>query len=187
MIKYKALSFVGFTVGAALVLLTYPPTLFDDGLADLIVEIDPSWKPTPSSTVTSSASAEPTASVTAKPAVSATPSTSLSVTASATPSVTKTVAPATTAKTLIGNPYAASKYGTVQVQIVVSGGVITSAKALLFPDADSRSSEISATAIPILIQQTLQVQNSSDIQGATGASYTSAAWIDSLQSALAKM
>ena len=110
----------------------------------------------------------------------------VSASASATQSATKTVAPTTT-KTLIGNPYAASKYGTVQVQIVVSGGVITSAKALLLPDADSRSSAISATAIPILIQQTLQAQNSSDIQGATGASYTSAAWIDSLQSALAKM
>jgi hypothetical protein len=37
------------------------------------------------------------------------------------------------------------------------------------------------------IEQTLEAKNSSDIQGATGASYTSAAWIDSLQSALAKM
>jgi uncharacterized protein with FMN-binding domain len=187
MIKYKALSFVGFTVGAALVLFTYPPTLFDDGLTDVIVEIEPTSEPTPSPSATSSATVEPTASITAKPTASATPSTSPSATPSATPTVTKTVAPATTTKTLIGNPYVASKYGTVQVQIVVSGGVITSAKALLFPDADSRSSAISATAIPILIQQTLKAQNSSDIQGATGASYTSAAWIDSLQSALAKM
>jgi uncharacterized protein with FMN-binding domain len=183
MIKYKALSFVGFTLGAILVLLTYPPTLFDDGLADVIVEIEPTLEPTPSPSSTSSATAEPIVTTTVKPTASATPS----ATVRATPSVTKTVAPTVTTKILIGNPYAASKYGTVQVQIVVSGGVITSAKALIFPDADSRSSAISATAIPILIQQTLQVQNSSDIQGATGASYTSAAWIDSLQSALAKM
>jgi uncharacterized protein with FMN-binding domain len=187
MIKYKVLSLLGFTVGTSLVLLSHPPTLFDDGLADVIVEIEPTLQPTSpvtieptrSPTAISSVTPEPTVAITLKPTVSAAPSTS--------PSATKTVAPTTTTKTLIGNPYAASKYGTVQVQIVVSAGVITSARALIFPDGDSRSSAISASAIPILIQQTLQALNTSDIQGATGASYTSAAWIDSLQSALAKM
>jgi uncharacterized protein with FMN-binding domain len=33
----------------------------------------------------------------------------------------------------------------------------------------------------------LAAKNSSDIQGVSGASYTSEAWIDSLQSALAKL
>ena len=183
MIKYKMLSLVGFATGTAIVLLTYPPTLFDDGMTDVIAEPEPSVQatpsvtaqPTPSVAVTSSAIPEPTVKATVKPTVSATAS------------ATKSVAPTSTTKTLIGNPYSASKYGTVQVQIVVTNGVVTSAKALLFPDADSRSSAISAAAIPVLIQQSLEAKNSSDIQGASGASYTSAAWIDSLQSALAKI
>ena len=169
------LSLVGFATGTAIVLLTYPPTLFDDGMTDVIAEPEPSVQATPSVTVTSSAIPEPTVKATVKPTVSATAS------------ATKSVAPTSTTKTLIGNPYSASKYGTVQVQIVVTNGVVTSAKALLFPDADSRSSAISAAAIPVLIQQSLEAKNSSDIQGASGASYTSAAWINSLQSALAKL
>ena len=130
--------------------------------------------PTSSATTTTKPTATPTATkTTLKP--------------SPTASVTKSTAPVTSTKTLTGDTYAASKYGSVQVQIVVTDGVVTSAKALIFPNADSRSSAISASAIPVLIQQTLSAKNSSDIQGATGASYTSAAWIDSLQSALAKL
>ena len=201
------LSFIGFAAGTAIVLLTYPPTLFDDGLSDVTFEVEPSVKPTPSvsdeptPSVSASSTAAPEATVkaTVTPSVSPTPSVSASSTAApeatvkatVTPSVSPTAvnstAPISTTKTLKVNPYSASKYGSVQVQIVVTDGVITSAKALMFPDADSRSSSISATSIPVLIKQTLEAKNSSDIQGATGASYTSAAWIDSLQSALAKM
>ena len=82
---------------------------------------------------------------------------------------------------------AAGKYGDVQVQIVITNGIITSTRALIYPDADSRSSSISALAIPILIEQTLVAQDNSNIQGTSRASYTSAAWIASLQSALNKV
>lgn len=181
MFKYKMLSFIGFAAGTAIVLLTYPPTLFDDGLSDVTFEVEPSVKPTPS------VSDEPTPSVSASSTAAPEATVKATVTPSVSPTAVNSTAPISTTKTLTGNPYSASKYGSVQVQIVVTDGVITSAKALMFPDADSRSSSISATSIPILIKQTLEAKNSSDIQGATGASYTSAAWIDSLQSALAKL
>jgi uncharacterized protein with FMN-binding domain len=102
--------------------------------------------------------------------------------------VSPSSSPAVVTKRIIdGDVVSAGKYGSVQVQISVIDGVVVSAKALIFPDADSRSLSISNMAIPILVDQTIEAINSSDIQGATGASYTSSAWIESLQSALATL
>ena len=78
-----------------------------------------------------------------------------------------------------------TQFGPVQVQITVSNGKITAAKALQFPNRDFRSQSISSQAIPYLIQETLAAQ-SANIQGVGGASYTSQGWADSLTSALAK-
>ena len=78
-----------------------------------------------------------------------------------------------------------TQYGPVQVQIKISNGKITAAKALQIPDADFRSKSISEQAVPLLVQETLAA-NSSNIQGVGGASYTSQGWYDSLVSALAK-
>jgi uncharacterized protein with FMN-binding domain len=78
-----------------------------------------------------------------------------------------------------------TRFGNVQVQITVSNGKITAAKALQFPNQDFRSQSISSQAIPYLVQETLAAQ-SSNIQGVGGASYTSQGWYDSLVSALAK-
>jgi uncharacterized protein with FMN-binding domain len=74
-------------------------------------------------------------------------------------------------------------YGTVQVQITVSNGKITDAKALQAPNG--RSQRWTDMAVPTLRQQTLSAQ-SANIQGASGASYTSYGWYKSLQGALAK-
>ena len=180
MIKYKVLSLLGFVTGTALILVTSPPTLFDDNaVQDGVVEtkpvIDETAVPSPSPSVTPSSTVKVTTSPTPKPL------------ASSSSSATKSTTPTISTKTFTGNTYAAGKYGNVQVQIVMTNGIVTSAKALIFPNSDSRSSSISAMAIPILTSQTLAAKNSSSIQGATGASYTSAAWIDSLQSALAKI
>jgi uncharacterized protein with FMN-binding domain len=191
MFKYRFLSLIGFATGTALVLVASPPTLFDNHASlDELVNTDPVTEasPSPMPTMSVSETPSPTSSATTTTKPTATPTaTKTTLKPSPTASVTKSTAPVTSTKTLTGDTYAASKYGSVQVQIVVTDGVVTSAKALIFPNADSRSSAISASAIPVLIQQTLSAKNSSDIQGATGASYTSAAWIDSLQSALAKL
>lgn len=74
-------------------------------------------------------------------------------------------------------------YGLVQVQITVLDGKITDAQALQAPLG--RSYRYSEYAIPILRDQTLAAQGS-NIDGATGASYTSYGWYTSLQSALSK-
>lgn len=74
-------------------------------------------------------------------------------------------------------------YGNVQVQITVVNGKITDAQALQAPTG--RSDRYTQYALPILRSQTLAAQGS-NIQGASGASYTSYGWYTSLQAALAK-
>ena len=74
-------------------------------------------------------------------------------------------------------------YGPVQVQIDVKNSKIVAARALQLPTSTPRDQEINAQAIPILIQETIAA-SSSDIQGVSGASYTSQGWYDSLVSAI---
>jgi uncharacterized protein with FMN-binding domain len=78
-----------------------------------------------------------------------------------------------------------TRWGPVQVRIVVKDGKIVAASALQSPDGDSRSRSISQQAIPYLVQETLAAQ-SDQISGVGGASYTSNGWFTSLQSALKK-
>jgi uncharacterized protein with FMN-binding domain len=80
---------------------------------------------------------------------------------------------------------ASTRWGPVQVRIVVKDGKIVAASALQAPDGDSRSRSISDQAIPYLVQETLAAQ-SDQISGVSGASYTSNGWFTSLQSALKK-
>jgi uncharacterized protein with FMN-binding domain len=80
---------------------------------------------------------------------------------------------------------ASTRWGPVQVRIVVKDGKIVAASALQSPDGDSRSKSISDQAIPYLVQETLAAQ-SDQISGVSGASYTSNGWFTSLQSALKK-
>ena len=74
-------------------------------------------------------------------------------------------------------------YGNVQVQITVKDGKIVDATALQAPSG--RNDRWTNMALPILKKQTLAAQ-SANIQGASGASYTSYGWYTSLQGALAK-
>ena len=78
-----------------------------------------------------------------------------------------------------------TRWGPVQVQIVVKEGKIVDASALQSPNGDRRSSDISRQSIPFLVQETLAAQ-SDQISGVGGASYTSVGWFNSLQSALKK-
>ncbi len=78
-----------------------------------------------------------------------------------------------------------TRWGPVQVRIVVKDGKIVAASALQSPDGDSRSRSISQQAIPYLVQETLAAQ-SDQISSVGGASYTSTGWFTSLQSALKK-
>ena len=99
------------------------------------------------------------------------------------PAQTKPAASGVTG-TFDGNT-ASTRWGPVQVRIVVKDGKIVAASALQSPDGDSRSRSISDQAIPYLVQETLAAQ-SAQISGVSGASYTSNGWFTSLQSALKK-
>jgi uncharacterized protein with FMN-binding domain len=105
--------------------------------------------------------------------------------ATATPlAIAQTAAPVTkkVSGTFTGNVVNVN-YGNVQVQITLVNGKITDAQALQAPSG--RSDRYTQYALPILRTQTLAAQGS-NIQGASGASYTSYGWYTSLQVALAK-
>lgn len=75
-------------------------------------------------------------------------------------------------------------YGILSVKVTVSRGKITKIGLASLNDGDNpRSQSIDQQSIPMLEQQALQAQ-SANIQGVSGASYTSAGFAQSLQSAL---
>ena len=100
------------------------------------------------------------------------------------PAETTPAASAGVTGTFDGNT-ASTRWGPVQVRIVVKDGKIVAASALQSPNGDRRSADISRQAIPYLVQETLAAQ-SDQISGVGGASYTSNGWYTSLQSALKK-
>ncbi len=78
-----------------------------------------------------------------------------------------------------------TQYGVVQVQVVVSGTKISNVSFLQLTAYDGRSQQINSEAAPILLQETLSAQ-SANIDTVSGASYTTAGYVQSLQSALDK-
>ena len=76
-------------------------------------------------------------------------------------------------------------YGNVQVAVTVSGGKITNVKFLQYPNSHSTSVYINQQAMPYLQQETVQSQNA-NVQIISGATFTSQAFIQSLQTALNK-
>lgn len=104
----------------------------------------------------------------------------------ATPDASGTTAPTTTSATTDGTftgSVAGTRFGDVQVQVTISGGRLTDVTALQLTDADGRSVQISNRAAPILRQEVLDAQ-SARVQMVGGATYTSDAYLTSLQSAL---
>ncbi|MGD0638667.1 MAG: FMN-binding protein [Nitrososphaerales archaeon] len=78
-------------------------------------------------------------------------------------------------------------YGVLSVSITASGNRISKVSIASLNDGGNfRSQSIDQQSIPILEQQALQAQNA-NIQGVSGASYTSAGFEQSLQSALGKL
>ena len=131
-------------------------------------------------TPASSSSATAVATKAAKPAV-----TKKAGAAASSAATTAPTAAATTAAingTFTG-PSVNVNYGNVQVKITVVNGRITDAVAVKAPTG--RNDRWTNMAVPILKAQTLAAQ-SANIQGASGASYTSYGWHTSLQGALAQ-
>jgi len=76
-----------------------------------------------------------------------------------------------------------TRWGPVQVKITVEGGKITDVQAIQYPANDNRSLQISRSSIPRLVQSTLTAQSAS-VSSVSGATYTSASYKKSLQSAI---
>ena len=76
-------------------------------------------------------------------------------------------------------------YGPTQVQITVNAGTIVKVTVLQHTDDGVNSQMIDGRALPRLNRETLTAQNAA-INAVSGASYTSAGYIKSLQSALDK-
>ena len=85
--------------------------------------------------------------------------------------------------TVTGDPFDVG-YGTVQVRIVLVGHHLSDVTAIALPSG-GHSSEVSNYAAPRLRQEALAAQ-SARIDTVSGASYTSAGYAKSLQSALDK-
>lgn len=133
---------------------------------------------TPAKRATSvSAPAVPTTEPTALPPTTTVPA--------PTTTTTTTTAP-TTSRSAIGDSVNYI-YGVLSVKVTATGSTISKVTIASINDGGNyRSETIDGMAIPQLEQQALSVQNA-NIQGVSGASYTSAGFRQSLQSALAKL
>jgi uncharacterized protein with FMN-binding domain len=77
------------------------------------------------------------------------------------------------------------RYGSVTVTVTISGGKITDVSAQALDPGDRRSQSIDSQAVPIMKSEVLAA-NSANVQTLSGATYTTTAYVTSLQSALAK-
>jgi uncharacterized protein with FMN-binding domain len=78
-----------------------------------------------------------------------------------------------------------TRHGPVQVSITVKSKKIVNVKATIAPNEDGRSPFLQSRAVPVLKQEVLKAQ-SSKIDEVPGATETSDAYIQSLQSAIKK-
>jgi uncharacterized protein with FMN-binding domain len=129
---------------------------------------------------------QPKSSATALPGSGGTPTPSgrASTTTTSPSSASTTVPPTTRSATGVAVNY---NYGILSVSVTDSGKKITRVRIATLDDGGNfRSQSIDQQSIPLLEEQALQAQ-SANIQGVSGASYTSAGFQKSLQSALGKL
>jgi uncharacterized protein with FMN-binding domain len=138
-----------------------------------------------SSSSSSSAATTTTKATATKSAKTTKSSAAAGVTTAPATQAPATSAAATTSKTSINGTFTGPSinvnYGNVQVKITVVDGRIIDAVAVVAPKG--KNDRWTNMAVPILKAQTLAAQ-SANIQGASGASYTSYGWYTSLQGAL---
>ena len=100
----------------------------------------------------------------------------------ATPAPTAATGGGSAVSTTVDGPVVDTRYGPVQVEVVVAGGKITDVVALQLPTG-RRSGQISQYSAPILHDEAVQAQ-SAKIDLVSGATYTSDAYAQSLQAAI---
>jgi uncharacterized protein with FMN-binding domain len=191
----RALLIAGGTVGGlGAVLAITPPQLGTTSAINiaggLVTGPGATSSASASSTSSTSASATTKATATKNAKPVATKSSGATAAATAEPAATTapaSTAPATNSKTSINGTFTGPSinvnYGNVQVKITVVNGRITDAVAVKAPSG--KNDRYTNMAVPTLKAQTLKAQ-SANIQGVSGASYTSYGWYTSLQGALAQ-
>ena len=88
-------------------------------------------------------------------------------------------------ETAVDGKVASTSYGPVQIQLIKRNGKIVKVAVLMQPTNTLNDVQIGKFAFPKLISETLAAQNGK-IDAVSGATYTSAGYIQSLQSALDK-
>jgi uncharacterized protein with FMN-binding domain len=83
----------------------------------------------------------------------------------------------------ITGPVIDTRYGPVQLQATISAGKIVDVQALQLPTDRALSARISQYVEPLLRREALQAQ-SPQIDGISGATYTSEGYAQSLQAIL---
>ena len=154
------------------------------GVSSGTAEVAPASSSSTTSKAAATTAAKPVS--TKKPTSASSGSNNSATTATTAPAAPATQTPATTATAINGTftgPSIFVNYGNVQVKITVVDGRITDAVAVKAPSG--RNDRYTNMAVPILKAQTLKAQ-SANIQGASGASYTSYGWYTSLQGAIAQ-
>jgi uncharacterized protein with FMN-binding domain len=130
------------------------------------------------------AATAPPTSTTAPPPTTTAPHSGGSTPTTTVPTPTTTVPSATRSATGAATNYS---YGILSVKVTVSGSTITNISIASIDDGGNpRSAYIDQQSIPLLEQQALSAQ-SAQIQGVSGASFTTAGFDQSLQSALTKL
>jgi uncharacterized protein with FMN-binding domain len=182
----RALLIAGGTVGGlgAVLAITPPQITANESLAPSapvgLTELDtPSAAPVETQSATPQAtSPQATATKKATATKSATPK--ASATTTPVPAATKAAATKNVSGAFTGSAVDIG-YGIMQVKITVVNGKITEAEAVQTPSG--RNDRWTNMAVPVLRQRTLAAQ-SANINGVSGASYTSYGWYTSLVSAL---
>lgn len=77
-----------------------------------------------------------------------------------------------------------AQWGIIQVKAIIQNGKITDVQFLQYPNERSRSVEINGYADPILTSEAIQAQ-SAQVDGVSGATDSSYAFVQSLTDALA--
>ena len=176
--------------GLGAVLAITPPQLGSTSAINIagapIAGADTTASASASSSTSSKATAAATTKATAAATKSARPVATKSSGTNTVATAPATQAPATSAPAAINGTFTGPSvnvnYGNVQVKITVVNGRITDAVAVKAPSG--KNDRYTNMAVPILKAQTLKAQ-SANIQGASGASYTSYGWFTSLQGAIA--
>ncbi|MGD0439056.1 MAG: FMN-binding protein [Acidimicrobiales bacterium] len=78
------------------------------------------------------------------------------------------------------------RYGDLELQVTVTGSRITNVEPVVDTAYDPRSSQINSYAEPLLVSETIEAQSAA-INGVSGATFTSQAYVQSLQAALDKL